>query len=309
MPSYGNVSAWGSSKISITDFVFHPAGNGWQLDRKRFEQRLANAAIEAGATIDYGARFVGAKEISKGWKVRGLCADFVANVTARWLVDASGRNAIVARRLGAQRPAEDSLIGVWCIGELVSSPSTELDTRTLVESTPEGWWYFGALPKSRCVVAWLCDADELRESTRRSVEWFRERIDSTVHVRKQVDRLGYRPIDGPRYSDACSARTLPYAGTAWLAVGDAACSFDPLSSQGILHALETGIDAGNAIAEALRENTAPLRQYCATLEEKWAAYENARRGYYEQESRWIDSTFWRRRAGKQLAMIPETISS
>jgi flavin-dependent dehydrogenase len=302
LPSYGNLSAWGSSRLSSTDFIFHPAGNGWQLDRKRFDERLATAAVEAGATLEYGTRFVSARQSSNNWIVCGACGTFLVNITPRWLVDASGRKAIVARHLRAKRRAEHNLIGVYGVGEVANSAvSAAVDTRTLVESTPDGWWYTCALPDNRCVVTWLCDSHELRKQSCRSAQWFWDRINSTVYVRKHLDRLGYRLIDGPRFTAAGGARTLPCGGSAWLAVGDAACSFDPLSSQGILHALETGIGAGRVVAEALEGNVELLEGYHTLLNEKWGAYEKARRAYYRLESRWTNSTFWKRRRTEDFA--------
>ena len=48
------------------------------------------------------------------------------------------------------------------------------------------------------------------------------------------------------FSAAHSARLQPLAGPAWFAAGDAACSFDPLSSQGLLNALYSGLAAAEA---------------------------------------------------------------
>jgi flavin-dependent dehydrogenase len=41
------------------------------------------------------------------------------------------------------------------------------------------------------------------------------------------------------------------AGDSWLAVGDAASTFDPLSSQGIVKVLRSGVCASYAIADPL----------------------------------------------------------
>src|SRR5438270_11930034 len=48
LPCFGNVSAWGSDELAQTDFIFDPYGNGWHLDRIRFDAFLRNAARDAG---------------------------------------------------------------------------------------------------------------------------------------------------------------------------------------------------------------------------------------------------------------------
>src|SRR5215203_2110083 len=51
LPCYGNLSAWGSSQLHSTDFVFDPNGNGWHLDRSRFDALVRREASLAGATV------------------------------------------------------------------------------------------------------------------------------------------------------------------------------------------------------------------------------------------------------------------
>src|SRR5262249_4286888 len=56
LPSYGNQASWGCGELDCTDFVFDPSGNGWQLDRERFNEQLARAAEQAGALLWYQSR-------------------------------------------------------------------------------------------------------------------------------------------------------------------------------------------------------------------------------------------------------------
>jgi 2-polyprenyl-6-methoxyphenol hydroxylase-like FAD-dependent oxidoreductase len=49
--SYGSCSAWGEARIAEKDFIYHPDGCGWQLDRARFELLLLRAAGDAGARV------------------------------------------------------------------------------------------------------------------------------------------------------------------------------------------------------------------------------------------------------------------
>src|SRR5438445_13201257 len=60
-----------------------------------------------------------------------------------------------------------------------------------------------------------------------------------------LSESGFMP-EQSGFSAAHSALLQPFAGPAWFAVGDAACSFDPLSSQGLLNALYTGLAAAEA---------------------------------------------------------------
>jgi flavin-dependent dehydrogenase len=84
-------------------------------------------------------------------------------------------------------------------------------------------------------------------------------------------------------------------GDGWLAVGDAAFSFDPLSSQGILTALYSGMKAGEALVEHLSGNPDALANYDHRLAAIYNAYLRNRSMYYMLEARWAERPFWRRR--------------
>jgi flavin-dependent dehydrogenase len=87
-------------------------------------------------------------------------------------------------------------------------------------------------------------------------------------------------------------------GDGWLAVGDAAATFDPLSSQGIVTALVMGREAGRAIAQscATPEDADGARaQYESGYQRLVDTYRRERREHYAAEWRWRDHPFWARR--------------
>ena len=94
---------------------------------------------------------------------------------------------------------------------------------------------------------------------------------------------------------AHSALTQPAAGKAWLAVGDAALSFDPLSSQGIFNALYTGLAAAESVHRFLQSEISSFAEYQEQLEEIRAAYERHLQAWYRSEKRWSEEEFWQGR--------------
>ena len=81
-----------------------------------------------------------------------------------------------------------------------------------------------------------------------------------------------------------------------IAVGDAASCFDPISAQGIVKALRSGIFASYAVADWLRRgDPAGLRRYRTLVQREFAAYRRTLCEYYALEQRWPDRPFWRRR--------------
>jgi len=85
------------------------------------------------------------------------------------------------------------------------------------------------------------------------------------------------------------------AGTRWLAVGDAARAFDPLSSQGICTSLESALLGAQAIAAALDGHDSAVLDWSFQNRQRFGRHVQTRQAYYSLERRWPDSEFWRRR--------------
>jgi flavin-dependent dehydrogenase len=98
-------------------------------------------------------------------------------------------------------------------------------------------------------------------------------------------------------ADRHQSRCCPCDGVsaARLATGDAAISFDPLSSQGLLNALFTGLAAAEAAHEHLSGAPNALASYAAALEGIWRAYARQVSITYSAEARWPEAPFWKRR--------------
>jgi flavin-dependent dehydrogenase len=85
------------------------------------------------------------------------------------------------------------------------------------------------------------------------------------------------------------------AGTNWLTVGDAALSFDPLSSAGIAKGLRWGIGAAAVIRRQLDGERGVCTIYQREVYTAFNDYLRTQATDYRMEARWPQSTFWRRR--------------
>ena len=87
------------------------------------------------------------------------------------------------------------------------------------------------------------------------------------------------------------------SGKNWLAIGDAAMAYDPLSSMGISKALHDGIISSRAIHSYLEGDVDALDILAEKAKGQFTDYCSTRNYYYELETRWKDSAFWKRRQG------------
>jgi flavin-dependent dehydrogenase len=283
MPYYGNRSVWGSPTPAEADFLHDPDGHGWHLDRTRFETWLRHIAIGRGAALIAPARIAACEYHGRRWHVT---LSTTSTLHADLLIDASGRSATLARRLGARRCLEDRLVCRWAYGRANRGVGL-----TVVEAVEDGWWYTAPLPAGRRVLAFHSDADL---PAARSAALL-ERAADTIELSQTLAECGFRPDKHSGMTVAHSAVLTPCVGSAWLATGDAALSFDPLSAQGLLNALFTGLAAAEAADNRLSGDAVALPEYAAAIASIYAAYRRHLDFWYRSETRWPDAPFWRRR--------------
>jgi flavin-dependent dehydrogenase len=292
-PSYATRSAWGEPHLYEQDFTFHPYGTGWHLDRQLFDRMIAAAAEEAGATVYRGAHLEdNPQEEGGGWRVGLRHLGAVHRFEASFVVDATGRAGSFARRRGAVRKAHDALVGVLVFSS-PCSPRINREFYTLVEATESGWWYSALLPDLRMVAIYLTDADLLPRGRQALLAFWQARLKQTDHTRARL--RSFNVESGLRVVAANSSTLDRLSGSGWLAAGDAAMAFDPLSSQGISQALESGALAGQALERHFEGDAAALPEYAAQTNEVFGRYAQLYEGYYGREQRWPQSTFWQRR--------------
>jgi flavin-dependent dehydrogenase len=298
-PSFGIHSAWGQAELYANDFIFNPHGTGWHIDRARFDAMLARNVEQTGAKLYRRTQLMSCAEDGMGvWDIEFACESGRQNVRARFVVDATGRKSVLAHRLGTTRVTYDRLIGVVCFFSC-ASPKSHLGNDTLVEAGENGWWYSAALPDSRIVVAYMTDADLFGKASKRAANYWQQQRRNAPHTHA---RIGFRALEsGPFIFAANSSRLDHFAGKNWLAVGDAAMAFDPLSSQGVYNALMSGLLAAQAIECSRAGDPRELHRYAVTIENNFAKYLVVREKYYGRETRWPNSPFWKRRCESQNA--------
>jgi len=294
IPAYGTCAAWGSEELFENEFIFQPRGLGWHLDRKRFDAMLACQAAGRGATLFPGSKFISSIRTGKGpWRltVQPENQDEIS-IEAAFVVDATGRGAAFASQQHSRKVLLDRLFGVLMF--FSTDGRTRLtDTYTLVEAWEEGWWYSALVPDQKLAVVCMSDVDIVkRRRLNSSTEW----LALMGHTRHSKDRAeGAEPVSAPAVHAAYSHRLERMVGDAWLAVGDAAMTFDPLSSQGILKGLRSGIMASYAIGDYFKGTPSSLEKYEAVLAREFEDYLSTRANYYREERRWQTTPFWRRR--------------
>lgn len=206
------------------------------------------------------------------------------------MVDATGRSSRIGRSLGGHRRIHDRLVAL--VAFLRSDTALGADADTLVEAVADGWWYTAGLPDRRLACVFVTDGDLLRHSGGHSTTAWTARLGRSVHTASRVTASGFRLATPPVVVAAGSSILEPVTGPGWLAAGDAAAAYDPLSSHGIGAALADGWNAAGSILGAFNGDASAFKPTAAGSAAP--RYLEARADYYAMETRWPTSPFWRR---------------
>ncbi len=299
MQSFGTRACWGGTELYENEFIFSPYGHGWHLDRREFDALLCAEASRAGIEVILEATPCGPPRRDQRWTLQIQAGDDCPYaLTARFVVDATGRRAWFAGSQGARHLVYDQLAGAFVFFRF-DPAQAPADTYTSVEACEHGWWYSTILPKHRMVAAFMSDASEFRRLRWRKLEEWTVLAGLAPHTAARIAPA--TPLVNPALHSASSRRLASAAGDDWLAVGDAASTFDPLSSLGVVKALRSGIYAAHIIAKHLRGHAQALKEYATRVASEYSNYLEARAAYYRLERRWPDSRFWQRR--RELTVI------
>lgn len=298
-PCHGDRSAWGGDGSLVErDALRQPFDHGWHLDRPAFNAALLAAAAGAGAVVWRRARASALQRTEEGWRIVVDTPAGRQTIVAAFVVDATGRAALLARRSRMRPRTLDRLVGV--IATLGPVAPAMRDTTTLVEAAETGWWYSAPLPNRRMVVAWFSDPDLLARAEAWRPDGWERLLATSGATAERITQAGAPRPQAIQVAAAGSSLWPRVTGDGWFAVGDAAATFDPLSSHGIGSALAGGAQAAKAVASTLAGDATAASVYHDRLLAQYARYWVMRRAYYALERRWPDAPFWARRQAVTL---------
>ena len=275
---YNNRSYWHSEQPTFTDFITQPPGYGWHLDRIVFERQLVGKAREAGVRLLPNTKLKTADFDGRRWAVVLELADGQTQAGYYdFIIDASGRNSWLARQLGVERMIEDQQLALvtW-----LHTAKPIAEASSLIETTPTGWWYSANIPDNRMVTAFLCKPEKAQRALWQTPDGWRELVATAPHTAQRIRKGKGTWLTPATFVAADSGILSQTCGPGWIAVGDAAMTYDPIASHGILMALVSARDAAKAILALYQGNTNALAQYDEVMSEAYYAYVKERQKFY-----------------------------
>ena len=278
-------SAWGNEKIHFNESVFNPFGAGYILSRPDFDFTLLNHCDSIGIDIKNDTRISKIERIDDRWKLHSNKNIFYVD----FIVDASGRNSKFNFDFPLKKEKQDQLIGITKHLQLNSITSIK-SSHLLVEPTKNGWWYTVQIASGTIVSTFMTDAKILANYDGSSSDFWNEQLKNSNYSKARLNSI---KTPEKLFTLSAHSHLSQYLfGEKWLKVGDAAQSFDPLSSAGILKGLKMGQQAAEAIKDFVNGDKNAFKSYQNNIENQHQEYLEIKKQYYAQEKRWLDHSFW-----------------
>jgi flavin-dependent dehydrogenase len=255
---------------SFAEALDPAATHGYHVPRADFDDLLLRHAAEQGARVLQG--WEARDALLAGGTVAGVTArdpgGIAREIRARVVVDASGRDTLLASRLCTkQRVPGLDRTALFTHFTGVERQGGRNEGNLDVVVFPHGWFWNIPFRGDVNSVGVVCSATWMR--ARRPGESLDGFFDRTVEDASWARRLlaRARKLNPARAVADYSYRVDRYGGDGWILVGDAAGFVDPLFCSGLHLAFHSATLAADAIAEALDAGDVSAA--------RWTGYERA----------------------------------
>lgn len=283
--SWGYQSVWGGSNMIKHSFDHFPDKYGWKLDKAAFVQDLLEKSKVRVINCEQVKQVV---ELENGMKlVITDEGDQEIDLTSKWAVDATGRKSLLTKKLGGERFHSDELVAYCC--NLNQEESLEKEYPVLIESFVKGWGIVSKLNNNKnSLTIFTSPRSGLGNQCKKLTGW-ESLLKETNYIKKFLTEE-----DAAVFSTtAGSSIAVNMNGKCWVAIGDAAMSFDPLSSHGVTTALYAAEQISKLILNGVNAGKEiDFRSYVFNMRSIYQSYLKERKRIYGLEKRWKDSVFW-----------------
>lgn len=232
----------------------------WQVRRSQLDQMLFEHAAQRGARTLQRCQARKVDFDADGATVHALHEGQPQTWRARYVVDASGRDTLLAGQFGDKHKHPDhssaAIFGHFTDAERLPGP--RLAGNISIFWFAHGWFWFIPLADGSTSVGAVCRPRYLKTRDKPLPAFFADTIALAPQLAQRLSKA--RLIDDKVYATgnySYSARRA--AGERWLLLGDAFAFVDPVFSSGVYMAMSTAFAGAELVATTLDKTAADAR--------------------------------------------------
>lgn len=229
------------------DYTYH-------VDRSRFDHLLLQHAKSLGSKVIQG---VGVREVlfdddDRATGVRILVDDVEVELSAKFIVDASGRNTVLGQQRGLR--VKDPIFNQFAVHNWFENldrgdGKTADYIHIYFLPVERGWVWQIPISDTVTSVGVVAEREVFKQSRQRVEEYFQDHVDLSPDLAAAMATA--KPVNEFKAEADYSYVMSEFVGNGWLLIGDAARFVDPIFSSGVSIACESAKFASEAIVGAL----------------------------------------------------------
>jgi flavin-dependent dehydrogenase len=227
--------------------------HAYQVWRQDFDKMLYDHARESGADAREGQEVLKIEQNNPRETLLEVQTDDGRNyrIQARYVVDASGRDALMASKNKLRRKNnQHQSAAIFSHFRGAEVRPGEDAGNVSIYRFEHGWMWMIPLPDGMMSIGAVCRPEYLKLRKGRTAEFLIETLNKNSDLKRRIanaELAGEVRVTG-NYSYDCTRMT----GPGWVLVGDAFAFLDPVFSSGVFLAMSGAEQAAAVIDEALR---------------------------------------------------------
>lgn len=255
----------------------------YQVERAKFDQILLDHARETGCDVREQTPVDTFDFDSDGVTVRSNGGSMV--VRAKYLLDCSGRNSLIANRLRLKEAYPNlKKFSVFAHYDNVARLEGQDGTLTRMIRCADGWFWVIPMAGGRASVGVVMDVARFRAMNLAPEEALNQCIAEQPEVREWM--LNAHPCTPIYATSDFSYRVKHLTGDRWILAGDAAGFLDPVFSSGVYIAIYSGEKAADSLTDALarpEKRARAFRFYEKAVHQRFDTYLRLTSAWYTKE--------------------------
>jgi flavin-dependent dehydrogenase len=277
-----------STEIEFGESLVPGLDYTYQIERARFDSLLLERAREVGVDVRCETTVRALESGGTVHRVRLEAGSEVRSVTARWVLDAGGRDNLFAL---PQKDAVDPMpfprrVAIYSHFRGVAREPGRRGGHTIAVRLEDGWFWLIPIDGERTSVGLVTTAGSVRAGGARPEAVFARAVAGSAKLRELL--AGAEPTMPYRVTSDYSYFRRRLAGERLLLVGDAAGFFDPIFSSGVYMSmwsarLAVGL-AANAHASARGLSAGERRRYTREIKRHAGVFRRLISVFYDNGS-------------------------